>query len=55
MHVAEVEQAAVDGQELVGEAVAHHHAGLEGQQARVVLGALPDVGLALGHVDLARG
>ena len=54
MVVAQGEERLVDVEEPVGELVPHHHAGLEGEQARVVLPAAPDVGLALGHVDLAE-
>ena len=52
--VAEREERLVHVEEAVGELVAHDHAGLQGEQAGVVLPAAPDVGLALGHVDLAE-
>ena len=54
MVVAQGEQGLVDVEEPVGELVPHHHARLQGEEARVVLPAAPDVGLALGHVDLAE-
>ena len=50
--MAQGEQRLVDVEEPVGELVAHHHARLQGEQPGVVLRAAPDVGLALGHVDL---
>ena len=47
--VAEREQRLVGVEEAVGELVAHDHARLQREQARVVRPAAPDVGLALGR------
>src|SRR5690606_19230741 len=52
--VAEGEERLVHVEELLGELVAHHDAGLESEEAGVVTPAAPDVGLALGDVDLAE-
>ena len=48
------EEGPVHLQELVGMLVTDDDAGLQGEQARVELGGLPDVGLALFHVHLAE-
>ncbi len=53
--VAQGEEGLVDVEEAIGELVAHHHAGLQGEEPGVVLPATPDVGVALGHVHLTEG
>ena len=52
--VTEGEQRAVDGGEPLGEPVADDDADLQGQQAAVAVGLVPDVGVALLDVGLAE-
>ena len=53
--VAEGEERLVGVEEQLGLLVADHDAGLEGEEPGLVLGVVPDVRLALGHVGLAEG
>ena len=53
--VPEGEERLVRVEEPLGLLVPHHDAGLERQQAGLVLRVVPHVGLAFGHVDLAEG